>query len=174
MYKVESDFTYKGYRCVVIFTDMGHRCGYVGISEGHMLYGKHYGDYLDIFKSEIENESIGKRGIIPLMFSAWDDNDKVKLELYFDVHGGITYSDKHETYPIKSDLWWLGFDCAHYRDGKDMDLVEKYWGDDPHIQKRIEFEREYLDDYPVRSQQYVEDECRSLVDQIEQLVNRKE
>lgn len=174
MYKVESEFEYKGYKCVTTFSDMGHRCGYVGIPEGHILYGKHYGDYLDISKSELENEPIGKRGIMLLMFSAWDDNDNVKLELYFDVHGGITYSDKHETYPIESDLWWLGFDCAHYGDGKDMDLVEKYWGDDPHIQKRIEIEREYSLDYPVRSQQYVEDECRSLVDQIERLVNRKE
>ena len=174
MYKVESEFEYKGYKCVVTFSDMGHRCGYVGIPEGHILYGKHYSDYLNIPKSEIENEPIGKRGIISLVFSALDDNDNVKLELYFDVHGGITYSNKDDTYPIESDLWWLGFDCAHYGDGKDMDLVEKYWGDDPHIQKRIEFEKEYLDYYPVRSQQYVEDECRSLVDQIEQLVNRKE
>lgn len=30
-YKVESVFEYVGLKCVVIMTNMGHRCGYVGI-----------------------------------------------------------------------------------------------------------------------------------------------
>jgi hypothetical protein len=136
MYKVESDFEYKGYRCVVIFTDMGHRCGYVGIPSGHMLYKKRYSDYLDIPKSELDDEKIGKRGMIPILSAAFDDDERVSLDCWFNVHGGLTYSGDGN-YPVESDLWWLGFDCAHYNDYN-----------------------------PVRSKGYVEDECKSLVDQI--------
>ena len=32
------------------------------------------------------------------------------------VHGGLTYSAGHDTYPVESDLWWFGFDCAHCGD----------------------------------------------------------
>ena len=173
MYKVESDFTYKGYRCVVIFTDMGHRCGYVGIKPGHPLYKKDYTDYLDIPKSELDGEEIGNRGIMPIFFTALDDDDRVRMDVYFNVHGGLTYSgDNNGTYPVESNLWWLGFDCGHYNDGKDLELMEKYWGDDPLIKRRLEIERKYNIDAPIRSKEYVEDECKSLVDQIIQLIMR--
>ena len=47
MYKIESNFDYKGYKLVVIFTDLGHRCGYIGIKKGNSLYGK------DVMREEI-------------------------------------------------------------------------------------------------------------------------
>lgn len=174
MYKVESDFKYKGYRCVVIFGGMGFRCGYVGIKPGHPLYKKEYTDYLDVLKSELDGKEIGNRGILPIFFSAFDDDNRVTMDVYFNVHGGLTYSgDSSGNYPVKSNLWWLGFDCGHYKDGKDLELMEKYWGDDPFIKRRLKVEREYLKtergyyiDSPVRSKKYVEDECKSLVDQI--------
>lgn len=177
MYKVESDFTYKGYRCVVIFGDMGYRCGYVGIPVGHELYKKDYGDYLDIKKSEIEEQELGKRGMMSLLFSAWDNDDRVKMDMYFNVHGSLTFSNDYPDYPVESNLWWLGFDCGHYMDGKDLELMEKYWGDDPNIQRKIEIEKEYYmigDNYPVRSKEYVENECKSLVDQIIELITKED
>lgn len=70
MFKVEKDFEHNGHRCVVIFTDMGHRCGYVGVNESSPLWCKDYCDYLPINKSELEGEEIGKRGIFPLMMAA--------------------------------------------------------------------------------------------------------
>ena len=152
---------------------MGHRCGYVGIKPGHPLYKKHFSDYLDIPKSELDGEEIGNRGIIPIFFAAFDDDDRIRMDVYFNVHGGLTYSsDNNNTYPVESNLWWLGFDCAHYMDGKNLELVEKYWGDDPNIQRRIEIEREFPNYYEVRSKEYVENECKSLVDQIINLINR--
>ena len=176
MYKVESDFIYKNYRCVVVFSDMGYRCGYVGVKPGHLLYKKEFTDYLDISKSELDGEEIGNRGIIPLVFAAFDNDERIRIDSYFDVHGGLTYSGGNEKYPIESDLWWFGFDCAHYGDGKDIDLMEEYWGDNPQIQQRIRLEKEYYNyEYcydPVRSKRYVENECKSLVDQIINLTNR--
>lgn len=37
---VESQFLYKGMKCVVVLHSIGHRCGYVRIPKGHKLYGK--------------------------------------------------------------------------------------------------------------------------------------
>ena len=175
MYKVESDFEYKGYRCVVVFTDRGHRCGYVGVPSGHMLYKKRYTDYLDISKSELDDEKIGNRGMIPILSAAFDDDERARLDYWFNVHGGLTYS-RDGNYPIESDLWWFGFDCAHYNDGKDLDLVEKYWGDDPRIKERLKIDREfssYYEDNPIRSNEYVEDECKALVEQIIKLDSQR-
>jgi hypothetical protein len=176
MYKVESDFIYKGYRCVVIFGDMGHRCGYVGVEADNPLYGKDYTDYLDINKSELDGEPIGKRGIIPILCAAFDaefdEDERVRLDVYFNVHGGLTYAGDRADYPVESNLWWLGFDCGHYNDGCDLDLVESYWGDNPQIQRRLRTCRDLgWDDCEVRTQEYVENECKSLVDQIIELTH---
>lgn len=165
-YKVESDFEYKGYRCVVVFQEDGHRCGYVGVEIGHPLYGKDYGDYLDIKKSDMDGEPIGKRGIMPILSFALDEDDRVRMDCYFDVHGGLTYAGADDEYPRKSNLWWIGFDCAHYNDAKDFDCMEKYFGDNPHTKIRIELEKQYPTDGEVRTKEYVEEECKSLVDQI--------
>ena len=35
--RIESDFEYNGYRCLVRATEMGHRCGYVVLPQGHAL-----------------------------------------------------------------------------------------------------------------------------------------
>ncbi len=36
---VEKRFSAAGLRCHIIFSDMGHRCGYVTIPECHPLFG---------------------------------------------------------------------------------------------------------------------------------------
>ena len=33
-----------------------------------------------------------------------------------DVHGGLTFSKGRGEYPVPSNNWWFGFDCAHYGD----------------------------------------------------------
>jgi len=41
---VEKEWIYKDFKCVVIATGMGHRCGYVAVSENHPFYGLDYED----------------------------------------------------------------------------------------------------------------------------------
>ena len=173
MFIVESDFEYNGYRCVTIFGDLGHRCGYVGVPVGHPLYGKECDDQIDILFSEIEGEPIGKRGVIPLVLAASDPEEKVRMDLYFNVHGSLTYAG--ENHPVESDLWWLGFDCGHAGDRRDLDKVLELWGNNPRIQQRIEIDKQYPfdKDYPIRELDYVQQECRNLVDQIIEYCKRK-
>ena len=39
---VEKRFEYKGFPCVVLFTELGFRNGYVGVPKGHRYYGAKY------------------------------------------------------------------------------------------------------------------------------------
>jgi hypothetical protein len=79
--------------CLIVRNHSGALCGYVGVPNGHPHYGKDY-DTPDV-----------------------------------EVHGGLTYADRcqedapeghgicHIPDPGRpGDVWWFGFDCAHYQD----------------------------------------------------------
>lgn len=172
MFKVEKDFEYQGHRCVVIFTDMGHRCGYVSVNENSPLWCKDYSDYLDIKKSELEGKEIGKTGIIPLIMSACDEDERIQIDSYFDVHGGITYSGGGigSKYPVESDLYWFGFDCAHCYDSMDCEKLREYFPNERFTESRIAMALNF-EDNEIRTLEYVEQECRNLADQIENVEN---
>ena len=73
-----------------------------------------------------------------------------------DVHGSLTFAEPDEDCGKggEDNAYWVGFDCAHYGDNPDPDLP---FGrthmriDDPNGR--------------VRSQEYVESQCRSLCEQ---------
>lgn len=156
--KVEKDFISNGLRCVVVATDMGHRCGYVGIGKDHPLYGVEYGDHSPALKSrldQIKDGPIGGRGIIPLIIASGSEDGLSTPDVFFDVHGSITFSALGTgPYFNAPDVWFFGFDCAHDGDAKDFDLYpddkmkEFYrkhgWGNDGHIWTTEEVEAETI------------------------------
>jgi hypothetical protein len=166
-YKVESEFIHNGLPCVVIFTDMGDRCGYVGVFENNLFYKIKYSDNVKNKKilNSLKKEKVGKRGIMSLM--SWD-GENVSPHILFDVHGSITYSGQSESYPIKTDgrVWWFGFDCAHSGDRKDRECFKDYFPDKFSTIDNIglfEFESGV-----VRTKEYVTIECKRLADQLTQ------
>lgn len=80
------EFEHLGMPCIIHRNDFGAWCGYVAVSKNHPAYKRDYDELQDI-----------------------------------DVHGGLTYSEKcqgsicHKT-DKDDDVWWLGFDCAHFDD----------------------------------------------------------
>lgn len=137
--KQETRFEYKGFPCVVLFMPMGYRCGYVGLPKENRYYKKKYDD-------------------IPV-----------------DCHCGLTYSENHLFGQGDKDTWWIGFDCGHFCDGADKETFEKYYMDelkskavDTEIASVISTYMmfELYSEYPVRTQEYAECECRKIVDQI--------
>lgn len=161
-YTVEKEWISDGYICVVIMTDIGHRCGYVGIPTKHPLYGKDYHKdcrHLRTKAKELHNEAIGKRGIIPVF--CWDGKE-ASPEIVFDVHGGLTFSSnklrRGDEYPIKRrGTWWFGYDCAHAGDAKDLSVVS------PQLR---EIEERYPTGGELRSLDYCITECESLARQL--------
>ena len=63
-YKIESKFIHDGHECIVVFTAVGHRCGYVAVAKDSPLNNI---DYMDLY---------------------------TKHDIDISVHGGITFSGK--------------------------------------------------------------------------------
>ncbi len=134
---------YKGYEFIVTFTELGHRCGYVAIPPEHPC----------------SERDLMYHGV----------TDEVELE----CHGGVTfYSRKHSLRDLlkhQCDDVWVGFDCAHAYDGKDLDLLRKYYGEDS---DQIKFYKEYPQYQAsneletVRSYAYVVNHCRKIINQL--------
>ncbi len=162
-YKVEKDWEHKGLRCVVLTLDVRHRCGYVGVTESHVLFGRDYRDKIpeSLLRAteKIKEEPVGKRGIIDVLCAAATDPADFKIGLLFDVHGSITYSGKGN-YPVESQLWWFGFDCVHYGDACDESIMSDKYASRPH----------FVHEGVVRTLDYCITECESLADQLKGLL----
>lgn len=87
------------------FTYRGYTCVIVGHSFGHRC------GYV-----MIEHPNKG------MLFK-----DEIEFDLSYPitVHGGLTYCQVSDSYPIQTEsaVLWLGFDCAHAYDGIDNDLI---------------------------------------------------
>jgi len=163
MFTVEKNWITKdGFRAVVIMNeDNGCRCGYVGVSKDHPLYGAEYSEPHPALNVPSDNTPVGKRSSISIFCaSAKEKSEWNTPELVFDVHGGITYSRGEKNYPVESDLWWFGYDCAHAWDLPSQEFIDKNpsWYDSLH-------------DSFHRSLNYCENECESLSSQIKNLVS---
>lgn len=162
--KVESDFIHNNLRCIVLALDAGHRCGYVEVPKNHPLFGIEYSQetsFLNTLWESVKEGPIGKRGIIPIFCKSHKEGPQ-SPDVVFDVHGGLTYSGGGGEYPIKSDGWWFGFDCAHSGDAKDWQIMSE---DHKEIENKFGFSR----DGEVRSNSYVVEECRNLADQLQSI-----
>lgn len=93
-------------------------CGYVGVREGHPLYGVAANQKCD-FLVLPDDEQIGARGILNLVLG-----ERESPGCYFDVHGGITLAAPSEYLPdtlgaLPAGVWWFGFDTMHALDHPD-------------------------------------------------------
>ena len=161
--KIEIDDTYKDLRYVVLMTRMGHRCGYVGVSNESILYGKNYQNDIPIRIGDMLNQPVGKRGVLNLLsMLGKDEDDNINIGCFFNVHGGITYSGSGEDdYPVPSSLWWFGYDCGHAGDGRDLSVLDD--------EEREIFSRSIFPGDVIRTKEYCIEECKSLIDQIKKL-----
>lgn len=155
---IEADWITKaGFRAVVIVTDMGHRCGYVGIPPTHPLYGADYSKPNKHLRAPFE-EAAGKRGILAIVCAAGDEERATAPDIVFNVHGSITYSRGSSNYPVLSEnLWWFGFDCAHAGDAPDPTFV-----------RNDSIARVYLShgSGEIRTLEFCVNECESLAQQL--------
>lgn len=127
-----------GYPCLIVRnTRHGNLCGYVGVTKPHPLYGADSG-----------SESMKR----------------------LSVHGGVNFTNKCQPSESESkgvchvvnhdeddDVWWVGFDCAHW-----SDLV-------PRMPMPYLLELDLFDNCTYKNVQYVETECCDLAKQLKTL-----
>ena len=159
---IEKDWTTEaGLRAVVMLTDMGHRCGYVGLPSTHVLYGVAYSQHTPYLKMNMQR-STEKMGPIQLLCAAGkSEAELASPEYVFEVHGGLTYSGNgHGTYPVESELWWFGYDCAHAGDLPEPDSrMGKVYADMAFSQR----------EGVIRTLDFCIDECESLAKQLSEV-----
>ena len=96
------------------------------------------------------------------------DKEKPYDDYDINCHGGLTFDGELPDYYKPKADYYIGFDCGHYCDGVDYDQAVKY---NLIEQSEADYSKKlfsYLDDHPVRDLAYVEANCRSIVDQLEQ------
>lgn len=99
--------------------------------------------------------------LIPKEYS-YSEEEIDKWSGRIKIHGGVTYSEQGE------DGIWIGFDCSHSWDAPDPELFE-----DRTLYERI---INTYGDYSgtIRTQEYVENECRKLCREIVKLDRDRE
>ena len=151
MFKDVSSLSKKSARDHIIEKDFvvdGYRCVIVGQKSGHRC------GYIELPEG---HHLYGKH---------YDD-----VTNFVDVHGGWTYSEyTSNNYPVATNKnsWWIGFDCGHWNDGKDLELV-KLLGDERYIKHCIEMNNMYPETMEIRTTEYVENELIEAIKQINEL-----
>ena len=143
--------TEEGLLATIVFTTSGHRCGYVAVPTTHPAYKLNY--YTDSINIEDISED------------TFNQVQTMSIISGISVHGGLTYSG---IYADTDELWFFGFDAAHYDDKPDYELARKYYATDIEIIKTLNH-RAYVGGATtrkVRSRAYMTEQCISLSKQL--------
>lgn len=139
-WQIEGDrieWRHKGVPCLMVRNLSGVWCGYAAITKDHPAFGKGYDD------------------------------------VNVNVHGGLSYASKcigHICHIPKlgedGDVWWLGFDCAHFRDLQpgyeaQMDSFRQF-----SVDMRNGLEKPGGFNHTYRDVAYVTEEVNGLADQL--------
>src|SRR5690606_11578254 len=116
----------------------GHWCGYVGLNEGHPLYGKGYDDAHD-------EADIDVHGGLTFADSCQPSETESRGVCHIPGEGEPDH------------VWWLGFDCAHAWDYSPRDKAYEH---DPTGIYRIGFDQSY------KTLGYVKNQCAALARQL--------
>lgn len=91
-------------------------------------------------------------------------------EIDVNCHGGLTYSSNHLYEQKDTNIWWIGFDCAHCDDARDYTSLRKYYTDNRSknmIDNWEALDQKYpIPDSHVRELAYVAKECKNIIDQL--------
>ncbi len=91
---IEEIFEHKGFKCIIVFNEIKPP------KKLKFIISKWRCGYVGVTKKH------------PLY-----KKDYSRFEDYIFAHGGLTFSDFGSGKALpKDNLWWIGFDCQHYRD----------------------------------------------------------
>jgi len=101
--------------------------------------------------------------------------DKFYSDIDIDCHGGLTFSSyvtERNEFNGLTPGFWIGFDCAHYRDVPDIDMAKAVFGDNKFLKLKKELAIEFgTEDGFIRTSDYVETECLNIIRQLIKIQN---
>lgn len=86
-----------------------------------------------------------------------------------DCHCGLTFSGALPEEYAPKEAFYIGFDCGHCCDGIDTKSAYELRLIDEATKEIFEKAFSYLSGYPVRDIDYVVEQCKKIVDQLEEL-----
>lgn len=86
-----------------------------------------------------------------------------------NCHCGLTFSGALPEAYAPKEAFYIGFDCGHVCDGIDTKLAYDLGLIDEATKEMYEQYFSYLSDCPVRDVDYVVEQCKKIVDQLEEL-----
>ena len=89
---IEKEFDYKGHHCVVAFTEVGYRSGYVSLNEKDRFYDVNYQKINDTYKLPIKLDSSGRTfpkndGTFWIGFTCNSKADKPDMKKVTEIYG---------------------------------------------------------------------------------------
>lgn len=176
---LEKDYYKNGYHCIIVFTHLGVRNGYIGIPKSNKMYGLKYDEETPLLQL---NESIkfnnNFMGLFSYLCCKNTEDKSIPPSLYFSAHCGLNYSDflqRNGDYNENKDLWYFGFDCGHcgdkpdYKRAYELGLIDK-----SNLECELKIQSKYLpDDRVHRSLEYVENCLNKLADEFKEFENNK-
>lgn len=174
------DFEAEGLPCRMQRIPRGNWCGYVGVGEGHPLFGLPTNHLLKLpaswFARRRGFEGTGPMDLFIHLFSGKELTDACEISIALQVHGGVNFAEDRVPGDKPDGHWWFGFDCGHAGDympfrsdiiDKLMDeMVDSMPEEARGIMREIVHGRERI----YRDQQYVVSECQSLATQLNAVV----
>lgn len=95
------------------------------------------------------------------------DENALFMASEIDCHCGISFQDELPYDYGQTKKYYIGFDCGHICDGRDADKAFEYGLITEY--ERLQYEKAffYLDTCPIRDLDYVVENCKKIVDQLQ-------
>ena len=89
---IEKEFDYKGHHCIVTFTEIGYRCGFISLNKDDVFYDVGFNKINDSYKLSFKLDSSGRTfprndGNYWIGFTCNSKADKADLKHVTEVYG---------------------------------------------------------------------------------------
>jgi hypothetical protein len=106
--------------CAIRRAPIGSLCGYVGVPPGHVLFGWHHGDDVQVREEFLRERNVGgdlsSVDVFMYMLQGGPKNGTIPLGMALRVHWGVNWAGEFPLDDAPCEAWWFGFDCGHAGD----------------------------------------------------------
>ena len=131
------------------------------------LYFKEHEEYLNNYHLVVVFHNFSRCGYIGLPKGHKLENRDYN-DFDFDVHGGLTFGSNGLQFKDDTHDWYFGFDCMHFNDGADVRTMIENGASTQELFVARMFDGE------IRTKEYVLEELKKLVTQIDCLEEMEE